>query len=90
MSSDVGRLLLLQDSEGLKMRFQQLYRERDLVIGHARTQLARFEPLEKHKLALQSLLERYQEALRGNKDKLSLYLKDIDEGYREVETDLMD
>lgn len=53
LKGDVSRLMLLNDQEGLKLRFSQLYRERDSVINHAKEQIQRGHPIERQKTILQ-------------------------------------
>lgn len=49
MSAEISRMVMLNDTDGLKIRFGQLYKERDMVLSHAKSQLTRFEPLEAQK-----------------------------------------
>ena len=90
MSAEIGRLLLLKDQQGLKMRFEQVYRERDMVIEHALQQLKAKQPLEFQKAALEKLLFEYRETLVLNKTKTQSYLEQVDADLRVVETELVD
>ena len=47
LKGDVSRLMLLNDQDGLKLRFAQLYRERDNVINHAKDQIKKIHPIER-------------------------------------------
>lgn len=45
------------------MRFSQIYKERDMVISHAMQQLKKTAPVETQKIAMETLLTNYKEAL---------------------------
>lgn len=44
ISSDIGRLFILQDVDGLKLRFKQIYKERDFIMKQSKVFLLKQLP----------------------------------------------
>jgi chromosome segregation ATPase len=90
LKGDVSRLMLLNDQEGLKLRFAQLYRERDNVITHAKDQIQKIHPIERQKTILQLQLSNTLKHFTQNTEQFSGYLNLIEERYQETEGELLD
>lgn len=90
LKGDVSRLMLLNDQEGLKLRFAQLYRERDNVITHAKDQIQKVHPIERQKTILQLQLSNTLRHFAQNTEQFSGYLNLIEERYQETEGELLD
>lgn len=90
LKGDVSRLMLLNDQEGLKLRFAQLYRERDNVITHAKDQIQKIHPIERQKTILQLQLNNALRHFAQNTEQFSAYLSMVDERYQETEAEFLE